>query len=292
MLIACKSCRRQLDVEGIGVGEHVRCRCGELLVVPNTRPHEARVLHCSGCGGKLRAGAGKCDYCAGEITLAERNLGHACPECYARMPRGSRFCCECGIEIKPVALRASRASARCPRCQGELVICDHDQGRFTECSACGGIWLDATTFDTVLTQRDTEALTASIRTATTVKSAAPVENTVKYLPCPSCGTLMNRRNFAGGSGIIVDSCKGHGYWFDAAELEKVLEFIKAGGLDRVRQRELDRARQELARAQDARRSLASSPLPWSPRENPVTVDLGDVWGGLVKLGGVLRNLVK
>jgi Zn-finger nucleic acid-binding protein len=40
---------------------------------------------------------------------------------------------------------------------------------------------------------------------------------------------MNRTNFGRRSGVVIDRCKDHGVWFDAAELDAVLRFIREGG---------------------------------------------------------------
>ena len=58
----------------------------------------------------------------------------------------------------------------------------------------------------------------------------PMADPVHYRPCPSCHQLMNRKNFGGMSGIIVDVCTLHGTYFDAGELPRVLEFVRRGGL--------------------------------------------------------------
>jgi hypothetical protein len=55
---------------------------------------------------------------------------------------------------------------------------------------------------------------------------------------------MNRTNFAHSSGVIIDSCKQHGYWFDADELRRVIEFIRAGGIESARKREIDMLAEE------------------------------------------------
>jgi Zn-finger nucleic acid-binding protein len=60
---------------------------------------------------------------------------------------------------------------------------------------------------------------------------------VRYVPCPECGQLMNRVNFARCSGVVVDVCKGHGTWFDRDELRRIVEFIRGGGLSVSRERE-------------------------------------------------------
>jgi Zn-finger nucleic acid-binding protein len=64
---------------------------------------------------------------------------------------------------------------------------------------------------------------------------------VRYLPCPTCSALMNRHNFGGTSGVIVDVCGRHGVWFDAGELPRVLTFVESGGLAESRRRERQEA---------------------------------------------------
>jgi Zn-finger nucleic acid-binding protein len=65
-----------------------------------------------------------------------------------------------------------------------------------------------------------------------------IEKQIRYLPCPVCGDIMNRVNFANISAVIVDVCREHGTWFDRDELRHIVEFIHAGGLDQARQREI------------------------------------------------------
>ncbi len=273
MLVACKSCHRQYDLSGMKPGEGIRCRCAARITVPESRPREAQVLRCSACGGKLRDKAATCDYCGSEIVPSDRHLGPACPECFARMPEAARFCCECGIEIHPEAIRTTREKAPCPRCRGQLVLRELEQGHYTECTACAGIWLDAQSFDRAIEKRDVTSLAAFLATsgsAGPAPSASRVEP-VKYVPCPVCARLMNRKNFGGCSGVIVDWCKGHGFWFDAGEMERVISFVGAGGLDRARELEILHARQEIAHLEEQKRAVASSPgQAWPPFESRTT----------------------
>jgi hypothetical protein len=53
---------------------------------------------------------------------------------------------------------------------------------------------------------------------------------------------MNRANFAASSGAILDSCQAHGTWFDQEELNHVVAFIRAGGLEKARAREAEKLR--------------------------------------------------
>jgi Zn-finger nucleic acid-binding protein len=63
---------------------------------------------------------------------------------------------------------------------------------------------------------------------------------------------MNRVNFARCSGVVVDVCKGHGTWFDRNELQRIIDFIRGGGLTVSRsreKRELEEERQRLRQEQ-------------------------------------------
>lgn len=292
MLSSCKKCHRQYDVEGMKEGQQVRCRCGELFAVPAPRVREARTLHCSGCGGKLREKAQKCDYCAAEITLAERNMGPACPECFARLPSGAKFCSDCGVEIRPEAMRATRASASCPRCKGSLTLCELEKMHYTECGSCGGLWLDAATFDRVISERDTAALDSSLHPLTGNRKLEVEAQLVKYLSCPVCDVLMHRKNFGNSSGVVIDWCKGHGFWFDVSELEKIIVFINSGGLDKMRQQEIQKAKDELDRLKEHKKRIPFSPPRPFDHNAGVGVDLEDVLDGIGKIGSFLWRLVK
>jgi hypothetical protein len=43
---------------------------------------------------------------------------------------------------------------------------------------------------------------------------------------------MNRRNYGGNSGVIIDQCRTDGFWFDADELARILTWVRAGGVER------------------------------------------------------------
>ena len=74
---------------------------------------------------------------------------------------------------------------------------------------------------------------------------------------------MNRVNFAKISGTVVDVCKGHGTFLDAGELHRIVVFIKGGGMDRSRQRQIEdikEAERELRATQQAG-AARNAPLP-------------------------------
>ena len=105
-----------------------------------------------------------------------------------------------------------------------------------QCEKCLGLWVDVRAFEKICAEREQQ--TAVLGGASSAPERAVNETwEVRYVPCPECGELMNRINFARCSGVIVDLCKRHGTWFDREELRRIVEFIRAGGLDVSRAKE-------------------------------------------------------
>ena len=251
VLIACRTCGRQYDVTGMAVGSRVRCECGLSLTVEAQRPRQPRPLKCGHCGGKLRDAARKCDYCGAEITLEERGLSGVCPVCYARLLDGARFCMECGVEIAPQALRAIREGTVCPRCKGTLRSRSVGTTALVECGNCAGIWLAAQELDRICEKADVESLVRQHLAQLVPENPVMPTGGVTYIPCPTCGQLMNRKNFGQRSGVIVDICKPHGVWLDHRELERIVDFVREGGLQRERELELEHMKCEAEQAKEA-----------------------------------------
>ena len=251
MLIACTTCHRQYDAGPHEPGARLRCHCGTMMEVPHARPRDVRMLHCSSCGAGLAAGSTSCGYCGASVGLGEKGLGDNCPSCFSRMVAGAKFCSSCGTGIEPEAVQHALASHDCPRCARSMTATTAGDLAYEQCTTCGGLWLDEALMKRLIDARGKErpVLPPSLAhraEATPPGSATSPQsnqrpNQSTYIACPVCEQMMNRRNFAGRSGVILDWCKGHGYWFDADELERVMAFVDAGGLERARQRDLDDA---------------------------------------------------
>jgi Zn-finger nucleic acid-binding protein len=265
-LNACATCARQYDVSHLVRGARVRCTCGATFAASFKEPHHPRHVRCSGCGGNLELGARACPYCAAEVTLEEKRLTSICPSCCARLLERASYCMECGIAIQPQALYALPEQAACPRCAGKLRGRELADQPLVECGSCGGLWLTEQRFETFCaTQEAREKVSVALGVLSPPGTVDGTEQ-VRYLPCVVCRDFMTRRNFAAVSGVILDVCRKHGVWLDHSELEKVLAFIRAGGLDRSRRLEierLDRARTRL----ESDKPVISEPV------------LRDGWGG-------------
>ncbi len=104
----------------------------------------------------------------------------------------------------------------CPRC--ELAMRSKKIGDFSvlACEKCGGLFAPHETFE--MMQENSQRVI--FPTETLSKGPLEPEAQVRYVRCPVCRTMMNRTNFAKVSGVIIDTCKGHGVWFDPAKLKR------------------------------------------------------------------------
>ena len=204
-------------------------------------------------------GARLCAHCS--VELATVRCGHCFTLCIA----GSKVCGQCGSTL---GLEASLGptSLRCVRCeQAELSgvrVGEHD---VAECLRCGGLFVEHEVME-----RITRA--AEDRGGIRLRPLAPAESTAEraaYVRCPSCASLMLRKNFGERSGVIVDVCGKHGVWLDRDELALIVEFVDAGGLARLRER--DRTAASIQRlSKDA-----------SPRPDPETLPSYDMVGSFL-----------
>lgn len=166
---------------------------------------------------------------------------------------GSRHCPHCGaaaVEAKAAAL----SILKCPKCKRDMLPITLGGSAMRECESCGGLWLEVAAFEKLCADRERQSAVLGVATPATGRYLDPTKSEVKvrYIPCPQCGQLMNRINFARCSGVIVDVCRGHGTWFDESELREIVEFIRAGGLELSRQkekREIAFEREQLQREQ-------------------------------------------
>jgi hypothetical protein len=94
---------------------------------------------------------------------------------------------------------------------------------------------------------------------------------------------MQRRNFGGSSGVVVDVCRAHGVWLDHLELEHVLAWARGGGLERERERRVERARR-------AERPAPAWKSPMRALESPGPAWVEPGLGLLEILAGALKRL--
>lgn len=151
-----------------------------------------------------------------------------------------------------------------------------------ECGRCGGFWLETETFQKICVDKDQQERIIVYPSQAKPVKREPDERPKKfYIPCPECGELMNQKNFAGCSGILIDSCKSHGVWLDRQELQKIVNFIKNGGLQKAREMELERLKDEQRRLEAMKReqnltSVATGERTSFPDSNEASGLIDDV----------------
>jgi Zn-finger nucleic acid-binding protein len=202
---------------------------------------DAGALHCPNCGGPAGPGDAACRYCHAALATV------SCPACFALMFDGAAYCPSCGAR----RARASGApvQAPCPSCRGVMRDVTVGATALLECERCRGMWIDAATFEHICASRETQG--AVLHQWPSPARPAGGAAQIRYRKCVACGKMMNRLNFGRLSGTVVDVCKGHGTFLDAGELHLIVAFIKAGGLDRARQREIEDLKEEQRRLQAA-----------------------------------------
>lgn len=253
-------------------------------------------LQCPNCGANVPPDSVRCCYCQSVLAHA------ACPVCFGPVFRGMKYCPDCGSRISRQDLTPD-STLHCPRCESKLLPALIADVRVDECDQCGGLWLDRVAFQEICEKWDASALPlarvelGSVWTDPEKRPSnrnGPLQTDQSaptgrmYVPCPTCGELMLRKNFAGCSGVIIDWCKPHGYWFDRAELQKVVSFVRSGGMQKAREKEMLLLREE----QDRLRDLQSQPLPGSvdPRVDSASELFGIDPDFVETIAGIIRRL--
>ena len=200
---------------------------------------------------------------------------------------GSRHCPHCGAAAAQ-ATPAQLSVLKCPRCKIDMSSIAIGAEAMRECERCGGLWVEVAAFEKICADREQQSAVlggASLAPATQMMRKGDPDK-IRYVPCPQCGQLMNRFNFARCSGGVVDVCKRHGTWFDRDELREIVEFIRSGGLDAARQkekREIEFEREQLHAEQLAAVTRANSLSHYYSDE--------DRTGGLSAARGLMKFLI-
>jgi Zn-finger nucleic acid-binding protein len=152
---------------------------------------------------------------------------------------------------------------------------DCGPGAVHDCDRCGGQFVELDALRDLIERHDRLDVGVGVARARSSVRSLQAQAQVRYVACPVCSALMNRRNFGGASGVIVDVCARHGTWFDLGELPRALAFVESGGLTRAREREA----QEHQRL--ARERAASAVEPASIRQLGEGSDGGQLKGSIV-----------
>jgi Zn-finger nucleic acid-binding protein/DNA-directed RNA polymerase subunit RPC12/RpoP len=284
VLVACYHCKRQYEASTLKVGNRFRCTCGSVITVNPINVRDAAVVSCSSCGAARQTEENTCAYCGSVFTLHEQDLNTVCPKCMARISDRAKFCHFCATPIVPQGTPGEHTDFPCPACGKEQKLSsrtlDNDNLSMLECGSCAGLWLNSKVFQ-LLQER---------ASAASIPDDGFEQNQYRghgeqsrdrhgrfYRACPICSTLMLRRNFGRRSGVLVDSCKAHGIWFDRGELDTILRWIRSGGLMQAQRLEIDHLRKQHRLNQ----AIVHQPSPWT---SPSThIDAGSFISAIVDI---------
>jgi Zn-finger nucleic acid-binding protein len=173
----------------------------------------------------------------------------------------------------------------CPRCEAPLRLRPIGGASVHECGACGGLFLSHGTVESIIADRGgsliANELLASLPKAAT--SVMPKAGQRMYVKCPTCQTLMNRKLFATGAGIVIDVCKADGVFFDIGELPAIIEVVMNGGLESAARKDAARALEARRHAQTARTTAAIADARLSGTTALAGLDVVDAGGALADL---------
>jgi Zn-finger nucleic acid-binding protein len=212
-------------------------------------PVQPKALNCPNCGGAVMSDRTQCEFCRSRLKTV------GCPGCLGLMFLGAKFCTNCGARATAAVVIEEKDAGDCPRCKLALQLLEIGSVTIRECTKCGGFWSDTQTFEELCANSEKQASVLGFIGSDAHPHAHPA--TISYVPCPDCGQLMNRSNFARSSGVIIDICRDHGIWFDADELPKIIAFINSGGMARQREKERISIEEERSRLRDEQRRMAA-----------------------------------
>jgi Zn-finger nucleic acid-binding protein len=242
------------------------------------------IFNCPNCGAAAGPESICCRYCGS--SLATR----VCASCFGAVSVGMNHCPWCGAgasEGETVAV-----DRKCPRCAQKLSQVNLSRHTILECLRCGGLWVDKSTFQEICArQEEQEAVLAFHDGLENAANALQFGTARVYIPCPECGKLMNRQNFAGCSHVILDWCREHGAWFDQSELHQIVKFIQNGGLKKAREKEKRQLEEEKSHIRQQQLNLsartpsveaAALASGWNEDTDSLLRVLSCIWRGLEK----------
>ena len=161
---------------------------------------------CTNCGGEV-VGRAPCAYCGSVQELDLNKLG-------------------------TYNVSDDASERLCPCCDIPLRTIDVGQANkfyIEQCTSCYGLFFDPDELEALMHESTSEVYSIKLQKIDKLSEHNFMNDKIVYRKCPICRTLMNRKNFGGRSGIIIDICKDHGIWLDRGELSGLLEWKKAGG---------------------------------------------------------------
>lgn len=167
-----------------------------------------------------------------------------CTSCSAPLPKSGIICAYCGTrndidlhDVKRFVNIRPDQDRGCPVCHIQLQTIDVGEKvpfLIERCESCYGIFFDLYELETMIDNSVKGSRNVDLKKLAQITEHPRHVDIVVYRHCPVCRKLMQRKNFMGRSGVITDVCAEHGVWLDSGELRQILEWVKTGGIERIR----------------------------------------------------------
>jgi len=106
----------------------------------------------------------------------------------------------------------------CPKDNTPLATTQMRGIEVDRCSTCKGMWLDT---------QELDQLEDTVYAADDMKGTLIFSETPTAFVCPRCGAILNQFEYR-LYGLVLEHCPNeHGFWLDADEDQRVLEFMQA-----------------------------------------------------------------
>ena len=167
-----------------------------------------------------------------------------CTSCSAPLPKSGIICAYCGTrndidlhDVKKFINVRPDQDRGCPVCHIRLQTIDVGEKvpfMIERCESCYGIFFDLYELESMIDNSVKGSRNVDLIKLSQITEHPRHIDIVVYRHCPVCRKLMQRKNFMGRSGVITDVCAEHGVWLDSGELRQILEWVKTGGIERIR----------------------------------------------------------
>lgn len=168
-----------------------------------------------------------------------------CSHCSAPLPKSGIICQYCGTR-NDIDLKATKKfvnlrpdlDRECPICHIQLqtINVGEKSDFFIErCESCYGIFFDVSELEEMIERSVEGSRNIDLEKLAQITQNPRYVDILNYRKCPVCKKTMHRKNFMRRSGVITDVCYEHGVWLDSGELRQILEWIKVGGEQKIKE---------------------------------------------------------
>lgn len=214
-------------------------------------------MHCASCGAILPAKSHVCRYCGGLNDTDLRGVPHD----GGSVGVGERHCPTCAVSMHRLKVLESVVIDRCDTCRGLFFL--PSQLEVLIDTAIRNVY-----------HVDFQRLEKIVE-----EEGVGTDRSQRYIKCPDCDKVMNRRQFGARSGVVIDRCSQHGVWLDAGELGQILKWAKAGGRIHDERQQIESLRQEKLKAKGEIRSPLDFRNAFDDEGDELTRRLKRLFGG-------------